>query len=195
MTSSDRPTWQIAGATTIGFVVLLWAIEILDAILNHRLDEYGVRPRSGEGLFGILAAPLLHGGWGHLEANSVPVLVLGFLTLATGLLRGLLATAIIWLVGGLAVWLLAGSHSVHLGASGLVFGWITYLVIRGFVNKEFWEIGLGLVVMLVYGGVLWGALPGTPGISWQGHLFGALAGALAAFVLTDDRVRRLSRGR
>lgn len=194
MPSTDtRPTWQLAALAAGGFVLALWALEIIDAAADHRLDQYGIRPRSAEGLFGILAAPMLHGGWGHLEANTVPVLILGFLTLATGIVRGLLATAIIWVGGGLAVWLLAGSNSVHLGASGLVFGWITYLVIRGFANRVFWEIALGVAVLLVYGGVLWGVLPGQPGVSWQGHLFGAVFGAVAALSLTNDRLRDLRR--
>lgn len=192
-TRTPRPTWQLAVLTTLGFVAALWALEVIDAASNHRLDQYGIRPRSDEGLLGVVTAPVLHGGWAHLEANTVPVLVLGFLTLATGIVRGLLATAIIWVGGGLAVWLLAGSNSVHLGASGLVFGWITYLVIRGFVNGVLWEIALGVVVALVYGGVLWGVLPGQPGVSWQGHLFGAVFGAVAAFTLTNDRMGKLSR--
>jgi membrane associated rhomboid family serine protease len=168
-------------------------VEVVDVAASHRLDGWGIRPRSGEGLLGILAAPLLHGGWDHLGANTVPALVLGFLTLATGLARGLAATAIIWLVGGLAVWAVAGGSSVHIGASGLVFGWITYLVVQGFVDRKPWEIVIGLAVLVVYGGVLWGVLPGQPGISWQGHLFGAVAGVAAAVALSERRASRSSR--
>jgi membrane associated rhomboid family serine protease len=186
----DRPGWQVAGVAAVAFVVLLWGIELVDVAASHRLDGWGIRPRSGEGLLGILAAPLLHGGWGHLVANSVPALVLGFLTLATGLARGLAATALIWVVGGFAVWLVAGDHSVHIGASGLIFGWITYLAVQGFVDHQLVEIAIGLVVLVVYGGVLWGVLPGQPGISWQGHLFGAIAGVVAAIVLSERRTAR-----
>jgi membrane associated rhomboid family serine protease len=182
------PAWQVAALAIGGFTLLLWALEAVDAAVDHRLDQYGVRPRTDEGLLGILFAPLLHGGWAHLEANTVPVLVLGFLTLATGVLRGLLATAVIWLVGGLGVWLVAGDDSVHLGASGLVFGWIVYLAVRGIVNRRLWEIVLGVLVLVIYGGVLWGVLPGQPGVSWQGHLFGAAGGALAAILLSDERL-------
>lgn len=184
-TRAPRPPWQVAGVVAVAFVVLLWGIEVLDVAASHRLDGWGIRPRDGEGLLGILAAPLLHGGWEHLGANTVPALVLGFLTLATGLARGLAATAVIWLAGGLAVWLVAGSGSVHIGASGLIFGWITYLAVQGFVDRKPAEIVIGLVVLLVYGSVLWGVLPGTPGVSWQGHLFGALAGVLAAVVVSE----------
>ncbi|WP_408898176.1 rhomboid family intramembrane serine protease [Nocardioides sp. R1-1] len=184
----NRPGWQLAALATAGFVVLLWAVEIVDVAASHRLDGWGIRPRTTEGLLGVLAAPLLHGGWDHLGANTVPALVLGFLTLATGLLRGLVATAVIWLAGGLAVWLLAGSGSVHLGASGLIFGWLTYLVAQGLVDRKPGEIAVGLVVLLVYGGVLWGVLPGQDGISWQGHLFGAIAGVVAAVAVRERAV-------
>ncbi|KRB77756.1 rhomboid family protein [Nocardioides sp. Root190] len=187
LNGAQRPAWQVAAAATAGFVALLWVIEVVDVAASHRLDGWGIQPRSGEGLFGILAAPLLHGGWDHLVANTVPALVLGFLTLVTGLARGLAATAIIWVAGGLAVWLLAGGNSVHIGASGLVFGWITYLVVQGFVDRKPWEIVIGVVVLLVYGSVLWGVLPGQPGVSWQGHLFGAVAGVLAAVLVSERR--------
>ncbi|GAA1520148.1 rhomboid family intramembrane serine protease [Nocardioides humi] len=186
-----RPSWQVAAIGAVAFVVLLWAIEVVDVVASHRLDGWGIRPRSGEGLLGILAAPLLHGGWGHLSANTVPALVLGFLTLVTGIGRGLVATAIVWLLGGFAVWLVAGSDSVHLGASGLIFGWLTYLVVQGFVDRKPVEILVGVAVLLVYGGVLWGVLPGQPGISWQGHLFGAVAGVVAAVVVSERRGARV----
>lgn len=182
------PAWQVAGLATIGFVVLLWVLEAVDAATGHDLDQYGISPRSDEGLLGILFAPVLHGGWSHLESNTAPVLVLLFVTLATGIARGLLATAVIWVVGGLGVWLVAGSNSVHLGASGLVFGWIVYLAVRGIVNKEPWEILVGVIVLIVYGTVLLGVLPGQPGVSWQGHLFGAVGGGIAAALLSNDRL-------
>ena len=182
---SGRPAWQVAGAGAAGFVALLWGLEGVDVLADHELDGWGIRPRTDEGLLGILAAPLLHGGWDHLIANTIPALVLGFLTLATGLARGLAATAIIWLAGGFAVWLLAGGNSVHIGASGVIFGWVTYLVVQGFVDKKPNEILIGVLVLLVYGSVLWGVLPGTPGVSWQGHLFGAIAGIAAAVAVSD----------
>jgi membrane associated rhomboid family serine protease len=183
----EIPTWVQAAAAIGAFTALLWVIEIVDAGMDHRLDQYGVQPRSDEGLLGILFAPLLHGGWDHLSANSGPLLVLGFLALASGLLRGLAAAAVIWVVGGVGVWLVAGSNTNHIGASGLVFGFLVYVVVRGVVNRRFWEIVLGAVVLFIYGGVLWGVLPGQPGVSWQGHLFGAIGGAIAAVVVSERR--------
>ncbi|WP_232676565.1 rhomboid family intramembrane serine protease [Nocardioides sp. R-C-SC26] len=185
---ATRPTWQTAGATVVGFVVVLWAIEVVDTVASHRLDQYGVRPRTDEGLLGIVVAPLLHSGWTHLEANSVPALVLGFLVLVTGLRRGLIATAVIWVFCGVGVWLLGPAHTNHIGASGLVFGWLVLVMIRGFLARHVGEIALGVAVFVVYGSLLWGVLPGEPGISWQGHLFGALGGVVAA-VVTRPRAR------
>lgn len=175
-----RPTWQTAGVVAGAFVVVLWVLEVVDTASGHRLDAYGVRPRTDEGLVGIVLAPTLHFGFEHLISNTVPVLVLGFLALASGIARGLLATAVIWVVAGLGVWLVGDASSSHAGASSLVFGWITFLAVRGFINRDWRQVAIGVVVLLVYGSVLWGVLPGQPGVSWEGHLFGALGGVMAA---------------
>ena len=186
-TQTRQPAWQQAAVITGGFVALLWVLEIVDAASGHPLDAYGVQPRSEDGLVGVAVAPLLHFGFDHLLSNTVPVLVLGFLTLATGIARGLLATAIIWVVGGLGVWLVAQPGSNHAGASVLIFGWIVFLIVRGFLNRRSTEILIGVAVFLLYSGALLGVLPGQPGISWQGHLFGAIGGFLAARLLTARR--------
>jgi membrane associated rhomboid family serine protease len=178
-----RRPWLGASILAAGFVVLLWVLEVVDSVADHRLDGLGVQPRDSDGLMGILFAPVLHYGWDHLGANTLPVLLLGFLVLVSGLARGLAATAIIWLVGGLGTWLVAPPHTVHLGASILIFGWLVYLVLRGFFARRAGEIALGVVLFLFYGSVLWGVLPGQPGISWQGHLFGAVGGVVAAAAL------------
>jgi membrane associated rhomboid family serine protease len=188
----DRPaTWVQAAVGSVVFVVVLWVIEIVDAAMGNDLDQYGVQPRESDGLFGILFAPLLHGGWDHLSANTIPALVLAFLVLVSGIARGLLVTAIIWLVGGIGVWLVAPSNTVHLGASVLIFGWLVYLMVRGIFTRRAGEIILGMVLFFMYGGLLLGVLPGQPGISWQGHLFGAIGGALAAW-LVGERTERAS---
>ncbi|MFC7359288.1 rhomboid family intramembrane serine protease [Nocardioides astragali] len=188
-TMQRRPAWQQAAVLTGGFVVVLWLLEIVDAASGHPLDAYGVQPRSDDGLVGVAVAPMLHFGFDHLVGNTVPVLVLGFLTLATGIARGLLATAIIWVVGGLGVWLFAQPGSNHAGASVLIFGWIVFLVVRGFLNRRPTEILIGVAVFLLYSGALLGVLPGQHGVSWQGHLFGAVGGAVAARVLSRPRDR------
>ena len=193
--SKKRPVWIVGGVTIISFVVLLWVIELWDSLTNHRLDNNGIRPLETDGLWGIIWAPLLHSDWNHLIANTVPALILGFLMTLAGLSRFIFATAIVWILGGLGTWLLGniGAHcpyvgvrceTNHIGASGLIFGWLAFLIVFGFFTRKVWEIVVGVVVLLIYGSVLFGVLPGTPGVSWQGHLCGAVAGVVAAYLLS-----------
>jgi len=203
----QRPAWLVGGLTIVSFVVVLWVIEAFDAVSGHRLDSNGIRPLETDGLAGILFAPLLHSNWEHLMANTVPALVLGFLMTLAGMSRFLFATAIIWLVGGLGTWLIGNvgaqcpyvgvrCETNHIGASGLIFGWLTFLIVFGFFTRKVWQIVVGVVVLFFYGSVLLGVLPGTLGVSWQGHLCGALAGVLAAYLLSgpERRTRAVGRG-
>lgn len=185
--------WQRAIALTLGFTALLYGVEGVNSVTDNALDGAGVRPRSEEGLVGILFAPVLHANWGHLFGNTLPVLVLGLLTLLTGIGRGLTATAIIWVIAGLGQWLTAPPHSVSVGASVLVFGWLTYLICWGWFSRNVLQIAVGLVVLVLYGSILWGVLPSNPEISWQGHLFGAVGGVVAGWVLASNE-RRHRRG-
>lgn len=167
-----------------GFLAVIWALELLDLfVLRRSLDAFGIRPRSPDGLWGILFAPFLHGGLGHLLANTLPLLVLGWLVLLRGLGELLAVTALAMLIGGLGVWLFGSPNTIHLGASGLVFGYLGYLLLRGYFERRVSSIVLSIVVGLLYGSALWGVLPGQRGISWEGHLFGFLGGALAARLL------------
>jgi membrane associated rhomboid family serine protease len=184
----------VAAEVIIGFVALLYVVELVDTLTGHRLDDGGVRPREVDGLDGILFAPLLHAGWAHLMANTLPLLVFGFLILLAGVARWLAVTATVWLVGGAGTWLTGQPHSLHLGASVLAFGWLVFLLLRGVFSRRAAQVVLGLVLLFLYGSVLWGVLPGQPGISWQGHLFGALGGGVAAW-WWGERDRDLSRGR
>ncbi len=163
------------------FVAILYVVELADQLTGSRLQRAGgIEPREVDGLDGILFAPVLHGPWAHLVANTLPLLVLGFLLLLGGVRRWLVVTATIWIVGGIGVWLTGPDNTLHIGASVLVFGWLTYLLLRGAYSRQPGQLALGLVLLLAYGGLLWGILPGQPGISWQGHLFGAIGGGLAA---------------
>ena len=188
--AKKRPTWMVGGATVVSFVALLYIIEIWDNLSGHRLDENGIRPLESDGLTGIVFAPLLHANWAHLVANTGPALVLGFLMTLAGLSRFIYATAIVWIVGGFGTWLIGntgappGVETNHIGASGLIFGWLAFLIVFGFFTRKVWEIVVGVVVLFVYGGVLLGMLPGTFGVSWQGHLCGAIAGVFAAYLLS-----------
>lgn len=164
-----------------GFTALLWVLEIIDAaIFGGGLDGFGIQPRSVLGLRGILLAPLLHGGFGHLIANTVPLLVLGWFVMLRETKHWFFVGALSTLVGGAGVWLVGASRSNHIGASIVVFGFLGYLLSRGFFERKLWPIVGSVLVALMYGGALWGVLPGQPGISWEGHLFGCLGGVLAA---------------
>lgn len=192
--ADSRPTgsrvWDAVLVIAV-FVGLLYVVELADTVTGNRLDTAGVQPRETDGLDGILFAPLLHGGWAHLAANTVPVLVLGFLILLSGLSRWFAVTVVVWVVGGLGVWLTGPENTVHIGASVLAFGWLAYLLLRGLFSRSVGQILVGVALLFLYGGLLVGVLPGTPGVSWQGHLFGALGGALAAWWFGQrDRARR-----
>jgi membrane associated rhomboid family serine protease len=202
-----RPAWVVGGVTIVTFVAVLWIIELFDSLSNHRLDNNGIRPLESDGLLGILYAPLLHSNWDHLIANTIPALILGFLMTLAGLSRFIFATVIIWILGGLGTWLIGnvGAHcpyvdvrceTNHIGASGLIFGWLAFLIVFGFFTRKVWEIVVGVIVLFVYGSVLLGVLPGTPGVSWQGHFCGAVAGVLAAYLLSGpERKAREQRKR
>lgn len=165
-----------------GMSALMWVSEVIDQIVG-RLDALGIEPRSLDGLSGVPLAPFLHAGFGHLAANTVPFLVMGAVIALSGLRRVLAVTLIVALVSGLGTWLIAPSNSLHIGASGIVFGYAAYLVARGMFDRRLHYLVVGLVVAFVYGSsLLFGLLP-REGISWQGHLFGALGGLLAARLL------------
>ena len=158
----------------------LWLLEAVDQASGNALDEFGIQPRSEEGLLGVFLAPFLHGGWAHLAANTVPFFVLGVIVLLDGWRRWLSVTLWVVVVSGATVWLIAPMGSITLGASGVVFGWLTYLIARGFYTRAPGQIALGVVVFLFYGGLLWGVLPTDTLVSWQAHLGGAVGGVLAA---------------
>jgi len=170
---------------------IMWAIEIVDFVgIIGGLDHLGIHPRTQSGLWGIFRAPFLHGGWWHLSANSIPFAVLGFLVLLRGFPDFLGATLIIVVLGGVGVWLFGASRSVHIGASGLIFGYFSFLVVIGFLERSFGAILTSTLVIFLYGGIIWGVLPTTSHISWEGHLFGLLAGAVAARWLGKEKPGR-----
>ncbi|MGH3350055.1 MAG: rhomboid family intramembrane serine protease [Nocardioides sp.] len=181
-----QPThWLRAGLWALGFVALLWVLEATDYISGHQLDTLGIVPRTDAGLLGIAFAPVLHFGWAHLYGNTLPALILSFLVLASGVGRGIVATIIIWVVGGVGVWLMSPPGSITAGTSMLIFGWLVYLILRGMFSHRVGQIIIGVLIFLAYGSLLLGVLPGQAGVSWQGHLFGAVGGALAAWLLHD----------
>ena len=168
-------------------VMLMWLTEVVDQIGFGDLDAYGIRPRDTGGLPEILAAPFLHVGFGHLLSNTVPFLAMGAAIALGGLVRVAVVTLVVALVSGLGTWLVASSDSVHLGASGVVFGYAAYLVVRGLLSRRLAELAVGALVVGVWGvGLLQGLLP-QERISWQAHLFGAIGGVIAASMLARRR--------
>lgn len=197
-----RSTAAVGAATILTFVVLLYFVELIDQMTRHSLDANGIRPLEVDGLWGIVFSPLLHASWEHLMANTAPLLVLGFLMTLAGLSRFVCATAIVWILGGFGTWLIGDVGSScgptdHIGASGLIFGWLAFLLVFGIFVRRVSNIIIGLVVMFAYGGVLLGAMPVLGvcgGVSWQGHLCGAIAGVVAAYWLSaPERKARTGR--
>lgn len=174
-------------------VALAWGLELFDLFVlkggyNFRggLDVYGIIPRNPIGLRGILFAPFLHGGLGHLIGNTVPFLVLGWLVMLRETSDFFVVSILSALVSGLGTWMF-GATGTHLGASGVIFGYLGYLLARGYFERSAFAIMMSLFVGALYGSLIWGILPLQQGISWEGHLFGFIGGILSAKLLADDR--------
>jgi membrane associated rhomboid family serine protease len=172
-------------------VVVMWVVEVVNSLDHYSLAAHlGIEPRQVDGLDGIVFAPFMHGSWGHLIGNTVPFVVLGGLIGLSGLARVAAVTAIVAVVGGGGVWLLAGSHTNHIGASGLVFGYAAYLVARGLFTRSLLHLAVGALVAAVWGTTLLSGLVPHDGISWQGHLFGGIGGVIAARMLSPTRAEK-----
>jgi membrane associated rhomboid family serine protease len=187
--TASRPGW--AALVMLLLLVGLWVLEFLDQLSGNELDQFGIHAQDVDGLPEILTAPFLHAGWDHLISNSLPFYVLGFLVLLSGLARWLASSLIIIAVSGMTAWLLTPPNTIILGASGLIFGWLTYLLARGIWSRRPAQVVVAVLVLVVYGGLIWGILPSTAGISWQAHLGGAVGGVLAAWLLHRRASRQL----
>ncbi len=165
-------------------VFFMWMLEGVDTLLiGGALDSFGIKPRTTEGLLGILLAPFLHGGFHHLTANTLPFLILGFLCMSGGTEEFLTVFVSTALISGTATWLTAPASTVHIGASGTIFGMFGYLLFRGIFNRRLFSLVLSITAALLYGGMIRGVLPAQPGISWQSHLFGFLGGIVCARIM------------
>ncbi len=173
------------GLLVVGaFVALLYGIELVNTLMLHSLNGvFGLRPRSLDGFLDILTFPLLHANLAHLISNTLPLMIFGFLVFLSGLRVFVTALAASWLGSGAAVWLIGFKLTV--GASGLVFGLFAFLLVRGFVNRNWWQILLSVVLFMAYGSILFGVLPTVASfVSWQAHLGGAAGGVMAALFLS-----------
>jgi len=166
------------------FIAVIWVLQIVNAADGYRLDmDFGILPHHVSRLPEIFTAPFLHFGWDHIEGNSVPLFVLGVLAAYRSIVRFLVASLIIAVTSGLAVWFLQSSNELTVGASGLIFGYFGYVLVRGFFDRNLVDIIVGFVAGVLYWTILAVAIPGTPGVSWIGHLGGLVGGVAAAWLL------------
>jgi membrane associated rhomboid family serine protease len=174
-------------ALLAGIVALMWLVEVINTLDGNRLDSDGIYPRNIDHLWGIFTAPFLHVSFAHLIGNTIPFVFMGVIIAVRGAGRLALVTLIVIVIGGLGTWLVAPAHSITVGASGVVFGYATYLLTRGVFDRSLLELLTGVVVAVVWGGALLASLVPHQQVSWQGHMCGAIAGAIAAWLLATRR--------
>lgn len=189
----DPTSWRGALIVMVALGALLWVIEIINAAANYRLDRYGLRPRQLDGLEGIVTSPFLHASFGHLLANTAPFVLIGWVVLLAGVRAFVVTSALIIVVGGLLTWLIAPSGLV-VGASGLVMGWLGYLLARAYFSRRITWIIVAIAVVFFFGGLLGGLLPSVNSdVSWQGHVAGFASGIVAGWVLHPRRRKSKAR--
>lgn len=172
-----------------GFIAVIWGVEVANTLMDHRLSEFGIVPRTTEGLRGILLWPFLHAGFGHVISNTLPMAVLGGVIAIQGRNTLLKVSAIVVVVSGAGVWVFA-RPGIHVGASGLVFGYFGYLVARGWYQRSLSSVAVAILVVFFYGGLIFGIVPSFGFVSWEGHLFGLMAGILAAKIIDEKKPRK-----
>jgi membrane associated rhomboid family serine protease len=197
-----RGQTQLEGVAVLaGVVVLMWFVELINTLDSNNLDSDGILPRSIDHVWGIFTAPFIHASWQHLIANTVPFVFMGLIIALQGAKRFALVTLIVIVVGGIGTWLVSPAHTstgipeYTIGASGVVFGYATYLFTRGFFNRNILELLIGLVVGVIWGGALYSSVVPHTGISWQGHVCGAIGGVVAAYLLRNERTRAPAPGK
>ncbi len=169
-------------------VSIFWIVFILNSVIfEGRLNAFGIKPNNLTGLRGILFAPFLHGSFYHVLSNTVPFIVLGWLVMLRSLKDFYFVSFMSALVGGLGTWLIGSPNSVHIGASGVIFGYFGYLLFRGYFERSFVAIAISIVIAVTYGGLIFGVLPTRSYISWEGHLFGFIGGIIAAKLLSPSK--------
>ncbi len=174
------------------FCIAVSVIEVINILSERSLNQFGLIPRDPSALLGILLAPLLHGSLVHYLSNIVPLGVFTFLMLQHGLLRfGLVTACCVVLSGGL-VWLF-GREAIHVGASGLIYGYFGYLLLAGFLSREFKLILISIAVGFIYGGLIWGILPVQYFVSWESHLFGFMVGIVCSLLWARQRSPSLAK--
>ena len=183
-----RSSFLLAFKIALGLLAILWFILLADTVLDLDLRRFGLRPREVSGLIGVLTAPLLHGGAGHLFNNSIPLLVAVTAIMFLYPNASLRVIPAVWLGSGLLGWLI-GRPSVHVGASGLLYGLLAFVLISGMLRRDMRSVAVSLLVWFLYGTLIWGVFPIRPNMSWELHLSGAVVGVVLAFLYRKwDRV-------
>jgi membrane associated rhomboid family serine protease len=185
--SAARATRLAGFELLIGMVAVMWILEIVNTLDSNGLDTDGIWARNVGRLWGIFTAPFLHASFAHLIGNTIPFVFMGAIVALRGAARLAWVTLTVIVLGGLGTWLIAPAGAPTIGASGVVFGYATYLLARGFFNRSALELMTGLIVGAVWGAALLSSLAPHPGVSWQGHLCGAVAGVIAAYALSRRR--------
>ncbi len=176
----------------VGFIAVIWALQVVNWADHYRLDySYGILPHDVARLPDIFTAPFLHFNWDHIEGNSGPLFVFGLLAAYRGVVKFLGVTLLVAITSGLAVWLFQGSGDLTVGASGLIFGYFGYVLARGVIDRNLIDALAAVVMALSYAYILTVAIPGTPGVSWVGHLGGLVGGLAAGWIF---RTRRAAPG-
>jgi membrane associated rhomboid family serine protease len=194
--STPRPRPFKTAAVGIGAITAgLYGVEVADHVSSGALDrDLGLKSHDLADLWAVFTSPVVHASWNHLLGNTVPLVILGFIVLLEGWRRFLGVALIGAVASGLFAWLLSPGHTITIGASGVIFALLTYLIARGIYTGKVSQIVLGVIIAIGFGGLVWGVLPTTPGVSWEAHLGGAAGGVLAAWVLSERRTTGEQRG-
>jgi len=170
--------------TPLFFPIAMWIVFLLSFLLNEDFSRMGLLPRNLVGLLGIVTSPLIHADFSHIFSNTIPLIILGWIIFSVYPKLSYLLFVFIYLLTGLLVWIFA-RQVYHIGASGLVYGFVSFLFFSGIFRRDNKSIALALVITFLYGGLVWGMIPGLKGISWESHLFGAITGLLAAYMFRN----------
>jgi membrane associated rhomboid family serine protease len=183
--TTARVTFFGSSVVPFRLVFIMWLVFSIEFFMNMDLGYLGIRPRTFTGLVGILTAPMIHGSLGHLISNTIPLLFLGStLFFFYGRIAGIVFFRC-YIITNILVWLFSPRISYHIGASGLIYGLSAFLILSGFIRKDFWSLIISIIVFIMYGGIFYGVFPTDPGISWESHLSGAIVGAATAIDLRD----------
>jgi membrane associated rhomboid family serine protease len=180
----DPQSWSGALIVMSALAAVLWVVQFVNSADDYQLDRFGVKPREVAGLWGLLSMPFLHASFGHLLSNTIPLVLVGWVLLLSGLRTFLTVTAIVVIVGGALTWLLGPTHTVIVGASGMIFGWLGYLLARAYFSRKLKWIVVAVLVLIFFGTLLFGLFPSiNSDVSWQAHVCGFAAGVGAGALL------------